>query len=64
MSLNAYGTIVPQLRDVAGGVWTDYTHHAFVEGLRADRSRARRFSYTLCRITCSSSISRVPGRLA
>ena len=29
-----YGTTFPRLRDAAGTVWTDYTHHAFVEGLR------------------------------
>lgn len=29
-----YGATFPRLRDAAGTVWTDYTHHAFVEGLR------------------------------
>lgn len=29
-----YGSTFPRLRDAAGAVWTDYTHHAFVEGLR------------------------------
>ena len=28
------GTIFPRLREAAGPVWRDYTHHAFVEGLR------------------------------
>ncbi|WP_439525910.1 thiaminase II [Roseovarius mucosus] len=28
-----YGTTFPRLRDAAGTVWQDYTHHAFVEGL-------------------------------
>jgi len=28
-----YGTTFPRLRDAAGQVWQDYTHHAFVEGL-------------------------------
>jgi thiaminase/transcriptional activator TenA len=29
-----YGVTFPALRDAAGAVWRDYTHHAFVEGLR------------------------------
>ncbi|KNX41241.1 Thiaminase-2 [Roseovarius tolerans] len=29
-----YGATFPRLRDATGTVWTDYTHHAFVEGLR------------------------------
>jgi len=29
-----YGVTFPRLRDAAGTVWQDYTHHAFVEGLR------------------------------
>ncbi|SEL37642.1 thiaminase (transcriptional activator TenA) [Roseovarius azorensis] len=29
-----YGMTFPRLRDAAGTVWRDYTHHAFVEGLR------------------------------
>ena len=29
-----YGVTFPRLRDAAGAVWQDYTHHAFVEGLR------------------------------
>ena len=29
-----YGTTFPRLRDAAGAVWENYTHHAFVEGLR------------------------------
>jgi len=29
-----YGVTFPRLRDAAGSVWRDYTHHAFVEGLR------------------------------
>ncbi len=29
-----YGVTFPALRDAAGTVWRDYTHHAFVEGLR------------------------------
>lgn len=29
-----YGVTFPALRDAAGPVWRDYTHHAFVEGLR------------------------------
>ena len=29
-----YGATFPRLRDAAGTVWADYTHHAFVEGLR------------------------------
>lgn len=32
--IETYGLIFPRLRDAAGAVWTDYTHHAFVEGLR------------------------------
>jgi thiaminase/transcriptional activator TenA len=30
-----YGVTFARLRDAAGPVWQDYTHHAFVEGLRA-----------------------------
>jgi len=30
----AYGVTFPRLRDAAGTVWQDYTHHAFVEALR------------------------------
>jgi thiaminase/transcriptional activator TenA len=30
-----YGVTFARLRDAAGPVWRDYTHHAFVEGLRA-----------------------------
>lgn len=29
-----YGASFKRLRDAAGPVWRDYTHHAFVEGLR------------------------------
>ena len=29
-----YGVTFPRLRDAAGTVWQDYTHHPFVEGLR------------------------------
>ncbi|WP_417726805.1 thiaminase II [Roseovarius sp.] len=29
-----YGVTFPRLRDAAGTIWQDYTHHAFVEGLR------------------------------
>jgi thiaminase/transcriptional activator TenA len=29
-----YGVTFPRLRDAAGTVWRDYTHHTFVEGLR------------------------------
>ncbi len=29
-----FGTTFPLLRDAAGAVWRDFTHHAFVEGLR------------------------------
>ena len=31
---DGYGATFPRLRDAAGTVWQDYTHHAFVEGLR------------------------------
>ena len=31
---DGYGATFPRLRDAAGTVWRDYTHHAFVEGLR------------------------------
>lgn len=31
---DGYGVTFSRLRDAAGTVWTDYTHHAFVEGLR------------------------------
>lgn len=31
---DGYGVTFPRLRDAAGTVWQDYTHHAFVEGLR------------------------------
>ena len=29
-----YGRAFPLMRDQAGGAWHDYTHHAFVEGLK------------------------------
>ncbi|MFU8776592.1 MAG: thiaminase II [Roseovarius sp.] len=31
---DGYGVTFARLRDAAGPVWRDYTHHAFVEGLR------------------------------
>ncbi|GAW36291.1 thiaminase-2 [Roseovarius sp. A-2] len=38
-----YGATFPRLRDAAGTVWRDYTHHAFVEGLREGRLPRKAF---------------------
>lgn len=30
----SYGTTFPRWREAAGGTWREYTHHAFIEGMR------------------------------
>lgn len=32
--MSGFGATFPLLRDASGAVWRDYTHHAFVEGMR------------------------------